>query len=108
METSGSSNNTVTVAKSFTAPDYSSIDTAKESLLAFTVADDMREKTWSQIEDADLDDYINKHMQTEASKLGVDYAQKAGLILAPADVEVIKTTSLIVERDEDTGEVANC
>jgi hypothetical protein len=72
-----------------------------------TVADDMREKTWSQIEDADLGDYINKHSQSEASKLGGDYAQKEGLILAPADVEVIKTTSVIGERDEDTGEVAN-
>jgi len=107
LETMGSYNNTVTVVKSFTTPDYSSIETAKESLLALTVADDMREKTWSQIEDSDLDDYINKHSQTEASKLGGDYAQKEGLILAPTDVEVIKTTSVIGERDEDTGEVAN-
>ena len=107
IETMGSYNNSVTVVKSFTAPDYSSVETAQESVIALTVADDMREKTWSQIQDADLGDYINKHSQSEAAKLGGDYAQKEGLILAPADVEVIKTTSVIGERDEDTGEVAN-
>jgi len=106
IETMGSYNNTVTVVKSFTTPDYSSIETAKESLLALTVADNMREKTWSQIEDADLDDYINKHSQTEASKLGGDYAQKEGLILAPAG-EGVKDVTVIGERDDDTGEVAN-
>ena len=106
IETMGSYNNTVTVVKSFTTPDYSSIETAKESLLALTVADNMREKTWSQIEDADLNDYINKHSQTEASKLGGDYAQKEGLILAPAG-EGVKNVTVIGERDDDTGEVAN-
>ena len=75
-------------------------------MLALTVSDDMRDKTWSQIQDEDLGDYINKHSQTEAAKLGGAYAQKEGLILAPAG-EGVKNVTVIGERDDDTGEVAN-
>jgi hypothetical protein len=91
---------------SFERPDYSDLQTAQESMLALTVSDDMREKTWSQIQDEDLGDYINKHSQTEAAKLGGAYAQKEGLILAPAG-EGVKDVTVIGERDDDTGEVAN-
>ena len=47
---------------------------------------------------------LTKHSQTEASKLGGDYAQKEGLILAPAG-EGVKNVTVIGERDDDTGEV---
>ena len=89
---------------SFERPDYSDLQTAQESMLALTVSDDMRVKTWSQILDEDLGDYINKHSQTEAAKLGGAYAQREGLILAPAG-EGVKNVTVIGERDDDTGEV---
>ena len=105
VEVRGGNTVTIPTVASFEKPDYSTLETARESILALTVSDEMREKTWSQIQDEDLGDYINKHSQTEAAKLGGAYAQKEGLILAPADAENVKSTALIGERDKDTGEI---
>ena len=66
----GANNNAVCAVGSFEKPNYSTKELAQESLLHLTVPDEARAETWKQMNDEFLGDYINKHSQQEAAKLG--------------------------------------
>ena len=57
------------------------------------------------MEDDFLGDYINKHSQQEAAKLAGDYGVIEGVSLKRQGA-LPASTSVIGERDDDTGEVA--
>ena len=108
IEILGTNNNSICVVNSYEKPDYSTKEAAQESLLRLTVPDEARAETWKQMEDEFLGDYINKHSQQEAAKLGGAYGIAEGVpALMPQGTTAALPASekIIGERDKDTGEI---
>tara|TARA_R100001443_G_scaffold45290_2_gene58295 strand:+ start:3113 stop:4144 length:1032 start_codon:yes stop_codon:yes gene_type:complete len=108
IKTLGLNNNSICVVESYEKPAYSTKEIAQESLLRLTVPDEARAETWKQMEDEFLGDYINKHSQQEAAKLGGNYGIAEGVpALMPqgATAALPASEKIIGERDKDTGEI---
>ena len=108
IKTLGANNNSICVVESYEKPDYSTKETAQESLLRLTVPDEARAETWKQMEDEFLGDYINKHSQQEAAKLGGAYGIAEGVpsLMPQGAAKALPAAEKIIgERDKDTGEI---
>ena len=104
----GANNNAVCAVGSFEKPNYSTKELAQESLLHLTVPDEARAETWKQMNDEFLGDYINKHSQQEAAKLGEGrYGIAEGVpALMPQGTAALPASERVIgERDKDTGEI---
>ena len=105
-EMRGANNVEICAIESFEIPDYSSQDSAVESLSRLSIPDEDRESTWKMQEM--FDDYINQHARQDAQKLGGAYGMKEGVEILP-----VSRTSDAVEvkalpaRDPMTGEDAD-
>ena len=82
-------------------PDYSTVEKAKESMFEYSIPVENREKTWEQMQDEFLGNYINKHSEQEAAKLNGAYGIAEGV---PALMP--KTVAVLPEGAADTGEDA--
>jgi hypothetical protein len=102
-EMRGANNVEICAIESFGIPDYSSQETAIESLNQMSIPDEDRESTW-KYQDM-FADYINQHAKQDAEKLGGAYGIKEGVEILPAsrggDVDVKLLASA---QDPDTGE----
>jgi len=102
-EMRGANNVEICAIESFEIPDYSSQDSAVESLSRLSIPDEDRESTWKMQEM--FDDYINQHARQDAQKLNGAYGIKEGVEILP----VSRTTDpvdvkALPPRDELTGE----
>ena len=83
-------------------PDYSTVEKAKESMFEYSIPVENREKTWEQMQDEFLGNYINKHSEQEAAKLNGAYGIADGVpALMPKAV-----VAVLPEGATDTGEDA--
>ena len=83
-------------------PDYSTVEKAKESMFEYSIPVENRDKTWEQMQDDFLGNYINKHSEQEAAKLNGAYGIADGVpALMPKAV-----VAVLPEGAEDTGEDA--
>ena len=108
IKTQGRNNNLVCAVESYEKPDYSTKEAAQESLLRLTVPDEARAETWKQMNDEFLGDYINKHSQQEAAKLGGAYGIAEGVpsLMPQGTAKALPAAEKIIgERDKDTGEI---
>ena len=102
-EMRGANNVEICAIESFDIPEYTTQETAIESLSRMSIPDEDRESTWKYQEM--FDDYINQHARQDAEKLGGAYGIKQGVQILPVtrtldavDVKVLP------ERDPLTGE----
>jgi len=102
-EMRGANNVEICAIESFEIPDYSSQDSAVESLSRLSIPDEDRESTWKMQEM--FDDYINQHARQDAQKLNGAYGIKEGVEILPvsrtSDPVDVKA---LPARDELTGE----
>ena len=70
-------------------------------MFEYSIPIENREKTWEQMKDDFLGNYINKHSEQEAAKLNGAYGIAEGV---PALMP--KTVAVLPEGAEDTGEDA--
>ena len=82
-------------------PDYATVDKAKEDMFEYSIPEQNRDKTWEQMKDEFLGNYINKHSEQEAAKLNGAYGIADGV---PALMP--KTVAVLPEGAADTGEDA--
>ena len=70
-----------------------------------TIPDEAREETWRQLKDPNLGNYINRHSQEQAAKLGGAYGIAEGVpaLLPQGSVQVLPAE--LSNRKEDTGEL---
>ena len=105
----GANNNAVCAVGSFEKPNYSTKELAQESLLHLTVPDEARAETWKQMNDEFLGDYINKHSQQEAAKLGegrYGIAEGVPALMPQGTAAALPASERVIgERDKDTGEI---
>jgi hypothetical protein len=78
----GANNVEICAIESFDLPDYSTEETAIESLNRMSIPDEDRESTWKFQEL--FADYINQHSKQDADKLGGAYGIKEGVEILPA------------------------
>jgi hypothetical protein len=100
----GANNVEICAIESFDIPDYSSQETAIESLNAMSIPDEDRESTWRS-QDM-FQDYIMMHSKQDANKLNGAYGIKEGIEILPEsrtsrDIDVAVLSS---SRDPVTGE----
>jgi len=81
-EMRGANNVEICAIESFEIPDYSTQDSALESLNKLSIPDEDRESTWKFQEM--FADYINQHARQDAEKLGGAYGIKPGVEILPA------------------------
>jgi hypothetical protein len=81
-EMRGANNVEICAIESFEIPDYSTQDSALESLNKLSIPDADRESTWKFQEM--FADYINQHARQDAEKLGGAYGIKPGVEILPA------------------------
>ena len=77
----GANNVEICAIESFNIPDYSTEETAIESLNRMSIPDEDRESTWKFQEL--FADYINQHSKQDAEKLGGAYGIKTGVEILP-------------------------
>jgi hypothetical protein len=77
----GANNVEICAIESFNIPDYSTEETAIESLNRMSIPDEDRESTWKFQEL--FADYINQHSKQDADKLGGAYGIKTGVEILP-------------------------
>ena len=83
----------------YAKPDYSTVEKAKEAMFEYSIPVENREKTWEQMQDDFLGNYINKHSEQEAAKLNGAYGIADGV---PALMP--KAVVALPEGAADTGE----
>ena len=86
----------------YAKPDYSTVEKAKEAMFEYSIPVENREKTWEQMQDDFLGNYINKHSEQEAAKLNGAYGIADGV---PALMP--KAVVALPEGAADTGEDAS-
>ena len=106
IETKGKNSNAICVVKNFEKPKYDTKEDAQASVMDLTIPDEAREETWRQLKDPNLGNYINRHSQEQAAKLGGAYEITEGVpaLLPQGSVQVLPAANL-GDRDEDTGEI---
>lgn len=102
-EMRGANNVEICAIESFEIPEYTTQETAVESLSRLSIPDEDRESTWKYQEM--FEDYINQHSRQDAQRLGGAYGIKEGVQILP----VSRTTDSVdvkalPARDELTGE----
>jgi len=102
-EMRGANNVEICAIESFEIPEYTTQETAVESLSRLSIPDEDRESTWKYQEM--FDDYINQHSRQDAQRLGGAYGIKEGVQILP----VSRTTDAVdvkalPGRDALTGE----
>ena len=102
-EMRGANNVEICAIESFDIPEYSTQETAIESLSRMSIPDEDRESTWKYQEM--FDDYINQHARQDAEKLGGAYGIKQGVEILPVTrtLDAVDVKAL-PERDPLTGE----
>jgi len=103
----GSRQNEICAVESVRLPDYTDQATAQAEILELTIPDEARNKTWEQLEDGFLGDYINRHSAQEAAKLHGAYGIAEGVpaLMPQGSVQVLPATTDLGPRDQDTGEI---
>ena len=101
-EMRGANNVEICAIESFDIPDYSSQETAIESLNRLSIPDEDRESTW-KFQDM-FSDYINQHARQDAEKLGGAYGIKAGVEILPVSRTADADVKALPARDPMTGE----
>lgn len=106
-EMRGANNVEICAIESFDIPDYSTQETAIESLNRLSIPDEDRESTW-KYQDM-FNDYINIHAKQDAEKLGGAYGIKEGVEILPVSRGSDDTVDVKVlpGRDPLTGEDAD-
>ena len=101
----GSRKNEICAVESVRLPEYTDQESAQAEIIELTVPDEAREKTWAQLEDSFLGDYINRHSAQEAAKLHGAYGTAEGVpaLLPQGSVQVLPAE--LSNRKEDTGEL---
>ena len=102
----GSRQNEICAVESVRLPEYADQAAAQAEILELTIPDEARDKTWEQLEDSFLGDYINRHSAQEAAKLHGAYGIADGVpaLMPQGAVQVLPAANL-GDRDEDTGEI---
>ena len=102
-EMRGANNVEICAIESFDIPEYTTQETAIESLSRMSIPDEDRESTWKYQEM--FDDYINQHARQDAEKLGGAYGIKQGVEILPVTrtLDAVDVKAL-PERDPLTGE----
>ena len=100
----GANNVEICAIESFNIPDYSTQETAVESLNAMSIPDEDRESTWKYQEM--FQDYIMMHSKQDAEKLNGAYGIKEGIEILPESRtnKTIDVAVLSSARDAITGE----
>jgi hypothetical protein len=88
-EMRGANNVEICAIESFEIPEYTTQETAVESLSRLSIPDEDRESTWKYQEM--FDDYINQHSRQDAQRLGGAYGIKDGVQILP----VSRTTDAV-------------
>jgi len=107
IETKGKNSNSICVVKNYEKPKYDTQEEAQASVVNLTIPDEAREETWKQLKDPNLGNYINRHSQEQAAKLGGAYGIAEGVpaLLPQGSVQVLPATTDLGHRDQDTGEI---
>jgi hypothetical protein len=102
-EMRGANNVEICAIESFEIPEYTTQETAVESLSRLSIPDEDRESTWKYQEM--FDDYINQHSRQDAQRLGGAYGIKDGVQILPVSrtTDAVDVKSL-PGRNELTGE----
>jgi hypothetical protein len=105
-EMRGANNVEICAIESFEIPEYTTQETAVESLSRLSIPDEDRESTWKYQEM--FDDYINQHSRQDAQRLGGAYGIKDGVQILPVSrtTDAVDVKSL-PGRNELTGEDAS-
>jgi hypothetical protein len=101
-EMRGANNVEICAIESFDIPDYSTQESAVESLNRLSIPDEDRESTWKYQEM--FEDYINIHAKQDAEKLGGAYGIKGDVQILPANRAEALEVKALPARDETTGE----
>jgi len=99
----GTNQNEICAIESFDAPDYSTQETAIESLDRLTIPDEARQLTWEQQEDTWYKEYINQHYAQDVKNIA-GYGLKPGLSILPEgtdDSKALAATPVNVDTGED-------
>ena len=104
-QTKGSMQNEICAVESVRLPEYTDQASAQAEILELTIPDEARDKTWEQLEDSFLGDYINRHSAQEAAKLHGAYGIADGVpaLMPQGSVQVLPAE--LSKRKEDTGEL---
>lgn len=107
VQIKGKMENAICAVESVRLPEYTDQASAQAEILELTVPDEAREKTWLQIEDSFLGDYINRHSAQEAAKLNGAYGIAEGVpaLLPQGTVQLVSENTNYGKRNEVTGEI---